>query len=79
MLLNGKQKVLNAFESGVFPKRKQGKGLTSISDHVARAAKVSNRKVFSHKEFTLLTPNQMVQRLPIVLAQVKSGNTYSLY
>ena len=32
-LLNGRQKVLNAFESGLFPKRKQGKGLTSISDN----------------------------------------------
>ena len=27
LLLNGRQKVLNAFESGIFPKIKQGKGL----------------------------------------------------
>ena len=27
ILLNGRQKVLNAFESGIFPKIKQGKGL----------------------------------------------------
>ena len=27
LLLNGRQKVLNAFESRIFPKIKQGKGL----------------------------------------------------
>ena len=49
------QKVLNAFETEMFPKIKQGKGLTSISDCVARVAKfskhkVSDRKVFNHKQ-----------------------------
>ena len=32
ILLNGRHKVLNALESGIFSKRKQGKGLTSILD-----------------------------------------------
>ena len=49
------QKVLNAFETEIFRKIKQGKGLTSISDCVARVAKfseqkVSDRKVFNHKQ-----------------------------
>ena len=32
ILFNGRQKFLNAFEIGIFSKRKQGKGLTSILD-----------------------------------------------
>ena len=75
ILLNGRQKVLHGFESGIFPKRKQGEVLTSILDHVARVAKVSDRKVFNHKQLKILTPNQMFQRLSIALAQVKGGNT----
>ena len=30
---------------------------------------------FNHKQFKILTPNQMLQRLPVALAQVKAGNT----
>ena len=71
------QKVLNAFESGIFPKRKQGKRLTSISDCVARVAKVrSDRRVSDRKQLEILTLKQMLQRLPITLAQVKADNTY---
>ena len=54
ILLNGRQKVLNAFESGIFPKRKQGNGLTSILD-----------KVFNHKQLKILTPIQTLQGLKI--------------
>ena len=32
ILLNGRQKVLNALENGILPKEKQGNGLTSILD-----------------------------------------------
>ena len=32
ILFNGRQKFFNAFEIGIFSKRKQGKGLTSILD-----------------------------------------------
>ena len=32
ILFNGRQEFLNAFEIGIFSKRKQGKGLTSILD-----------------------------------------------
>ena len=71
ILLNGKRKVLHAFERGIFPIRKQGKGLTSISDRVARVAKVSDRK-----QVQILTPKLMLQRLLIALAQVKVGNTF---
>ena len=56
----GRQKVLEAFHSGIFSINKtEG---TGFSDH-----RQSNLKI--------LTPKQMLQRLPIVLAQVKAGNT----
>ena len=45
ILFNGRQKVLNDFESRIFSKGKQGKGLTSILDRIARKVKVSDRKV----------------------------------
>ena len=70
ILLNERQKGLNAFEKGIFPKRKQGKGLTRILDCVAQVAKVSDRN-----QLKILTLKQMFQRLPIVLAQVKAGTT----
>ena len=63
-------KVLYRFESGFFPKRKQGGALESISDHVACVVKVSDRVVFNHKQTT-----QMLQRLPIENSQIKAGNT----
>ena len=48
----GRELILNAFKSGIFPtKGKQGKVLK------------------------ILTPKQMLQRLPIAFVQVKAGNT----
>ena len=61
ILLNGRQNVFNAFESRAFPKQAQEKGVPHI------LGKVSYRK-----QLTILTPKQMLQRLPIALAQVKS-------
>ena len=69
ILLNGRQKVLNAFESGIFPKGKPKKELTRALDCLVCVAKVSDRK-----QLKILTPKQMPQRLPIALAQVKEGN-----
>ena len=43
--------------------------------NLARVAKVSDRKVFDHTRLKILSPKQMLQRLPIALAQVKAGNT----
>ena len=48
-------------------KQKQGKG--HLLDQ-AHAAKVSERE-----HFKILTLQQMLQRLPIAIAQVKAGNT----
>ena len=52
-LVNGREMVLKAFQSGIFHKLEEsqkGEGLK------------------------ILTPNQMLKRLPIALAQVKAGN-----
>ena len=42
---------------------------------LARVAKVSDRRVFDRKRIKILTPKQMLQGLPVALAQVKTGNT----
>ena len=55
---DGRKKVLNAFESKIFSIKSKDSGLLN-TDH-------SKRKI--------LTPKQMVQRLPIALSQVKAGN-----
>ena len=58
-LYSGRQKVLEAFQGGIFSLNKtEG---TGFSDH-----RQSNLKI--------LTPKQMLQRLSIVLAQVKARN-----
>ena len=61
----------------MFPKAKQtqGKGRPSILVRVTRVAKVFRRKVSDGRKLKILTPKQMLQRLPIALAQVKSGIT----
>ena len=54
--IEGRERVLNAFDSKIFPIKIED---TGFSDH-------SNLKI--------LTPKQMLQRLPILLAQVKASN-----
>ena len=54
-----------------------GKGIPSMLAYVARdrVAKAYNCKVSDHSNLKMLSPKQMLQRLPIALAQVKAGNT----
>ena len=60
-LFDGRERVLNGFDSKIFPIKIEGTGFSDkIADH-------SNPKILSSK--------QMLQRLPVVLAQVKVGNT----
>ena len=42
--------------------------------HSLGRAKVSDHKVSNRKHIKISTPKQMLQRLPIVLAQVNAGN-----
>ena len=60
-LYEGRELTLSAFKSGIFPiKETQEKG--SSLDLASR--------------LKILTPKQVLQRLPIALRQVKAGNTY---
>ena len=54
----GREKVLNAFESKIFSIKSRGSGILN-PDH-------SKLKILTHK--------QLLQRLPVALAQVKAGN-----
>ena len=60
-LFEGRERVLNTFDSKIFPIKIEG---TGFSD-----------KVSDHFNLKILTPKQMLQRLPTALAQVKVGNT----
>ena len=60
-LFEGRERVLNAFASKIFPIKIED---TCFSD-----------KVSDHSNLKILTPKQMLQRSPIALAQVKAGNT----
>ena len=54
----GREKVLNAFASKIFLIKSKGSGILNTNK----------------SKLKILTPKQMLQRLPIVLAQVKAGN-----
>ena len=57
----GRKRVLDAFESKIFPIKIEG---TGFSD-----------KVSDHCNLKTLTPKKVLQRLPIALAQGRAGNT----
>ena len=54
----GRKKVLDASESKIFSIKSKGSGILNLD----------------HSRLIELTPKQMLQRLPIALAQVKAGN-----
>ena len=76
ILIHGRQQFLNAFESGIFPKRKHGEGRTCIQDHTAHVAKIFVRMVSNQKKLKILAPKQMLQWLAIALAQVQACNIF---
>ena len=53
-----KKKILNGFKSKIFLTRSTGTGILNTD----------------HSKLKILTPKQMLQRLPTALAQVKAGN-----
>ena len=57
-IFEGREKVLNVFESKIFSIASKGSGLVNTD-----CCKLK-----------VLTPKQILQRLPIALAQVKAGN-----
>ena len=54
----GREKILDAFESKIFSTKSKGSGVLNPD----------------YSKLKLLTPKQMLQRLPIALGQVKAGN-----
>ena len=54
----GREKVLDAFESKIFSKKSKGSSILNPD----------------HSKLNILSPKQILQRLPIALAQVKAGN-----
>ena len=58
-LVQGREMVINAFKSGIF--------------HVSKESQ-EDEESQEGKGLKILTPNQMLKRLPIALAQVKAGN-----
>ena len=64
-LVQGREVVLKAFQSGIFHKLEEsqkGEGANEMS------------RVNASERLKILTPNQILKRLPIALAQVKAGN-----
>ena len=59
-LIEGREMVINAFKSGIF--------------QVSKESQESQEGTGANKMLKILTPNQMLKRLPIALAQVKAGN-----
>ena len=58
LFLEGRERVLDAFESKVFSTKSKGVGILNPD----------------HSKLKILAPKQMLQRLPITLALVKAGN-----
>ena len=69
-LFNGREMVLNAFKSGIFQVSKESQEGTGANE--MSRVNVSER-------LKILTPNQMLKRLPIALAQVKQVIIQKVY
>ena len=85
-LLKGREMVYNGFESGIFSLRNQpvlAKPEKSISSEYSASSEhssdsyeyISIEEKILGRGLKLLIPKQMLQRLPIGLAQVHAGNT----
>ena len=55
---DGREKIIDAFESKIFSIKSKGSGILNPD----------------HSKLKILTPNEMLQRLQIALAKVKAGN-----
>ena len=76
-LYDSRELTLNAFKSEIFSiKTSKDKVHYSVLARLGRLAKCSDRKVFDSIRLKILATNQMLQRLPITLVQVKAGNIY---
>ena len=71
-LFNGREKVLNVFKGNIFPAKVIG---TNGSGKTLSSPSTPSKKLAQGKGIKILTPKRVFKRLPIVIAQVKSGNT----
>ena len=58
-LVKGRELMYNAFRSGIFHRLEKSQEVEGVN---------------ASEQLKILTPNQMLKRLPIALAQVKAGN-----
>ena len=65
--------IFRDFKGGIFPIKPIES--TGHSDMLSGVAKVSDWEVSDHSYLKILTPTQMLQKLPTALAQVKVRNT----
>ena len=72
IFLNGSQRVLNVFESEVFPKEKQAKGLRSILEGVASGRVTLVAKVSAGNQLKILTAKQNNWKITISICTSKS-------
>ena len=68
-LVKGREVVLKAFQSGIFHKLEE----SQKSEGANEMSRV-NASEGVNERLKILTPNQMLKRLPIALVQVKAGN-----
>ena len=64
-LVNGREMVLKAFQSRIVYKLEESQKCEGVNEM---------SRVNASERLKILTPNQMLKRLPIALAQVKAGN-----
>ena len=57
---DGREKILDAFESKIFSKKSKGAGILNLDN----------------SRLKILSPKQMLQRLPVALPQVKACNNF---
>lgn len=79
--LKGKPWVINAFESGIFSTHSRALSSSSNNDFdntltLEPQSTSSPIKSIQEKRLKGLLPKQLLQKLSILLAQVKTGNTY---
>ena len=77
-LYEGQELTLNASRNRVFPikatKGERRPSLLASSPYITRVAKVLYSKVFEGMQLKILILKQILQRLPIALAQVNASN-----
>ena len=70
-LVNGREMVLKAFQSGIFHRLEESQKGEGVNANEHSEQSEWNERC---ERLKILTPNQMLKRLPIALARVKAGN-----